>query len=310
MLHIRQALSLSDISTTVATDLDPSVVVGHEPRAATSWIGSRPIAGLAAGCLALGILVAPALVRADDIDTEEAQKRRKEQMQKEAQEDAKRIEDAAKAEAKKMPTSSNNSSVDSSSSAGTCSIAGGDGALVGLAALGLVLGSGAALRRRRRASMGSTAALVLALATTWGGAGVAHADVPPPEGYVEQCTVEKQEAETGHKCESCGDAYHGDRDACERRFAGTSMQRQCQTSGASTWDEVWCDPSTSAPKSEGKAAGSSTTSGEAPPKTGGCRCDIDPASPDGNRVGWLGLAAFAAACLGGYALRRRRVTAA
>ena len=67
----------------------------------------------------------------------------------------------------------------------------------------------------------------------------ARADLPPPDGYVEKCTVAKKE-QPGTQCESCS-AYHGDPDACKTKYAGTKFAYVCQAWGASVWDEVWCD---------------------------------------------------------------------
>ena len=69
-------------------------------------------------------------------------------------------------------------------------------------------------------------------------AGAAHADVPPPEGYVEQCTIERQQSAESH-CEACG-TYHGERERCVTQYASTPFTKRCQTAGASVWTEVWC----------------------------------------------------------------------
>ena len=68
----------------------------------------------------------------------------------------------------------------------------------------------------------------------------ARADVPPPPGYVEQCTIEKQcgKAEEGDYCH----AWHGDPDACSKKHAGDGFVHKCRTRGASVWNEVWCGP--------------------------------------------------------------------
>jgi len=73
---------------------------------------------------------------------------------------------------------------------------------------------------------------------------LAQADVPPGPDYVERCTVEAQGA--GMECVLCGDAYHGDHDACEKKY-GPGLERRCRTSGASVWKEVWCKKSAAAP---------------------------------------------------------------
>lgn len=68
----------------------------------------------------------------------------------------------------------------------------------------------------------------------------ATADVPPPPGYVETCTVEKQckKDEEGDACS----AWHGDRDKCEKKHAQDGFVRKCKTRGASVWTEVYCRP--------------------------------------------------------------------
>ncbi len=67
----------------------------------------------------------------------------------------------------------------------------------------------------------------------------ADADVPPPPGYVETCTVEQQQT-NGARCEACRAGYQ-DANACATRFASTQLRRRCRTSGASSWTEVWCE---------------------------------------------------------------------
>lgn len=68
---------------------------------------------------------------------------------------------------------------------------------------------------------------------------VAHADIPPPPGYVESCTVEKvQTADT--ECTGCA-GYFGGREPCEALEA-EGYAAVCQTRGASTWTEVMCRP--------------------------------------------------------------------
>jgi len=75
----------------------------------------------------------------------------------------------------------------------------------------------------------------------------ALADIAPPPGYVEDCTVDKKE-QAGTTCESCAGSYEdydGDDSAeggaCEQHYAGTDFAYVCQSSGASFWTEVWCD---------------------------------------------------------------------
>jgi len=91
-------------------------------------------------------------------------------------------------------------------------------------------------------------------------AGAAHADVPPPEGYVEQCTVERQQSAESH-CESCG-ANFGEPERCVSQYASTPFTKRCQTSGASVWTEVWCRP---------RAAGDPPVAAAATPTPGATR---------------------------------------
>ncbi len=91
-------------------------------------------------------------------------------------------------------------------------------------------------------------------------AGLAHADIAPPPGYEEACQVKKVR-QPGEECVSCGDAYHGDVEACRRKLEPEGYAHRCQTRGASTWDEVWCRTAASEeepaeePVDEPKAAG-------------------------------------------------------
>lgn len=69
----------------------------------------------------------------------------------------------------------------------------------------------------------------------------AHADVAPDPGYVETCTVEKQQ-EGGAECRSCVGSFQdagGVSEEC-RALESDGYSKKCQTAGASTWTEVWC----------------------------------------------------------------------
>lgn len=68
----------------------------------------------------------------------------------------------------------------------------------------------------------------------------ALADVPPPAGYVEQCTAAKQQ-KAGTECVSCG-SYHGSVDKCPNLLSSSGFTKACQSRGASVWSEVWCRP--------------------------------------------------------------------
>ena len=63
--------------------------------------------------------------------------------------------------------------------------------------------------------------------------------MPPPAGYVEQCTVEKQAA-PGQECVLCGDSYYKTPNACAAKLEPNGYVKACRTRGASTWKEVWC----------------------------------------------------------------------
>lgn len=69
----------------------------------------------------------------------------------------------------------------------------------------------------------------------------AAADLPPPVGYVEKCSVEKQRG-SAEDCVSCS-TYFAQADACEKQHAPRGYARRCRTRGASTWSEVWCKSS-------------------------------------------------------------------
>lgn len=67
-----------------------------------------------------------------------------------------------------------------------------------------------------------------------------RADIPPPAGYVEQCTIEKQctKDEEGDACR----AWHGDREVCTKKHAQDGFSLKCRSRGASVWTEVYCRP--------------------------------------------------------------------
>lgn len=80
----------------------------------------------------------------------------------------------------------------------------------------------------------------LVLGFAWaalGGPALARADLPPPQGYVETCTVEKQ-CKTDEECRSCSANYQK-RDACEKTLGAEGFARRCRTGGASVWTEIW-----------------------------------------------------------------------
>lgn len=79
-------------------------------------------------------------------------------------------------------------------------------------------------------------ATVVALAICVGGP--AWADIAPPPGYVETCTVERM-SEGGDSCIECRGSFQ-DREACAGEWEPQGYDKRCQTRGASVWTEIWC----------------------------------------------------------------------
>ncbi len=123
---------------------------------------------------------------------------------------------------------------------------------------------------------------------------LALADIPPPPGYTETCTVELA-------CPSaqgvvCSGSFFGDRTVCEREWATKGYSKACQTRGASTWDEVWCS-NAAPPGPLSDAPAEPTTPSE-------------PGSPDVRKTSrcssMTGSATWIFAVVGLLGLRRRR----
>ncbi len=74
----------------------------------------------------------------------------------------------------------------------------------------------------------------------------ARADIPPPSDYVESCTVAKQQT-GGTECVACN-AWHGERDKCEKSVGTKGYEHVCKSWGASAWDEVWCKTGAAKPE--------------------------------------------------------------
>lgn len=64
-----------------------------------------------------------------------------------------------------------------------------------------------------------------------------RADLPPPDDYVETCTLEKQQ-QAGETCKGCK-ADYSDPTACTKEFSSDYTYR-CKDWGASVWMEIWC----------------------------------------------------------------------
>jgi hypothetical protein len=70
------------------------------------------------------------------------------------------------------------------------------------------------------------------------GAAPAMADMPPPDGYVEQCTVAKLQTASS-ECLECR-AWVSHRSRCTNFLVPYCYNRLCQSYGASAWTEVFC----------------------------------------------------------------------
>jgi hypothetical protein len=66
----------------------------------------------------------------------------------------------------------------------------------------------------------------------------ALADIPPPDTYVETCTVAQQQGEAT-ECLSCS-AYYGDVNRCTRLLEPYCYTKVCKSWGASSWGETLC----------------------------------------------------------------------
>jgi MYXO-CTERM domain-containing protein len=107
---------------------------------------------------------------------------------------------------------------------------------------------------------------------------LAFADVAPPPGYVEQCTVEKQQA-PGKQCVACPNDYRSFTtdagDPCQLKYGTQGYTKMCNSYGASVWTEVWCTGDLD--------AGTQITS----PAAGGCGCRISAQQSNGSLAGLL-----------------------
>jgi len=83
-----------------------------------------------------------------------------------------------------------------------------------------------------------SALALFSFAATLGSAALASADLAPPPGFVETCTLEKQQS-AGSECFSCA-AYYGNHEHCPDSLAQYGFTQSCRSRGASVWSEVWC----------------------------------------------------------------------
>jgi hypothetical protein len=72
---------------------------------------------------------------------------------------------------------------------------------------------------------------------------VANADVAPPDGYVEQCTIEKA-CPSGKQCLECPGNFedYSNPPLCEKTYSAQGYTKACQSWGGSVWTEIWCRP--------------------------------------------------------------------
>jgi hypothetical protein len=86
----------------------------------------------------------------------------------------------------------------------------------------------------------------LALLATAAAPLATRADVPPPPGYVETCTLEKQQ-KAGEECQSV-QPYFRDRYKGQRELGSKGFTLRCKSSGASVWKEIWCKAKDATPQ--------------------------------------------------------------
>jgi len=63
------------------------------------------------------------------------------------------------------------------------------------------------------------------------------ADIAPPQEYVEECTLERQQGPE-EECRVCDASFKG-RDDC-LALGAQGFEHRCRTYGASIWKELWC----------------------------------------------------------------------
>ena len=76
-----------------------------------------------------------------------------------------------------------------------------------------------------------------------------RADIAPPPGYVESCTLQTQQR-SAEECTMCRAARVGSSEECQK-LSAVGYEHRCSTRGASVWAEMWCRPKTKRP-SQGK----------------------------------------------------------
>jgi hypothetical protein len=69
----------------------------------------------------------------------------------------------------------------------------------------------------------------------------AVADMPPPAGYVEQCTVAKKQTASS-ECVECRSmrAMYANSDRCTLLLSPYCFQKVCEALGGASYPEIWC----------------------------------------------------------------------
>ena len=80
--------------------------------------------------------------------------------------------------------------------------------------------------------------LALTLAGSLALARSARGDIPPPDGYVETCTIANQQTATS-ECLACRAVYFAT-DRCSQLLSPYCYSKVCRTWGGSAYTEVWC----------------------------------------------------------------------
>jgi hypothetical protein len=142
----------------------------------------------------------------------------------------------------------------------------------------------------RRAALARSIMLTFPLLASFASfASFAHADVPPPSDYVEQCTPAIQ-CKDGRVCGT----FHGEANVdCAKAAAEAGMEQRCTSWGATVGSAVFCPKGSPAPEPP-KAA-------PAKKGCGGCVTASAAANGDG-----LLVAALASLLIGAAVARRAR----
>lgn len=116
----------------------------------------------------------------------------------------------------------------------------------------------------------------------------ALADIPPPVGWVESCTVAMQ-AREGRECRDCS-TYHGNPPTFCSDQVGAGFTKVCRSRGSSAWTEVWCrEASAQSPSAEPTTAmtdAPAAAMNEATVSTNTTPAPSPPASNDDCSVGY------------------------